>query len=274
MFWHLFWVHVWSSVAAKILCQIRVWRICYSPALGCNGHLLGLFGRTGMPFPPKLCQMSGNLQKTVGVPHLAWWLQLSPSFFLGKGDIHGFLSCLHLEVGGSRSTEFSELWLLPLKLAHLLPCVFVCLILLLAEAGPGGFSGVEGFLQPGSALWGRADPACSHQICLPCSSSLLQKCSWALAGSRAVLNVTVPLTAALILPFPFSWCFPGAEWRVLFESWLFFKDFNSQLVKGVFGGARIIMQCSERESSTPFHALSLMGERSLNSVVSWEICRI
>lgn len=46
----------------------------------------------------------------------------------------------------------SELWLLPQKRAHLLPCVCVCLISLLTEAGPGGFSGVEGFLQPSSAL--------------------------------------------------------------------------------------------------------------------------
>lgn len=81
-----------------------------------------------------------------------WWLQLSPSLFLRKRDVHGFFSCLDVEVGGSSSTECSELWLLPQKRAHLLPCVGAGLILLLTEAGPGGFSGVEGFLQPSSAL--------------------------------------------------------------------------------------------------------------------------
>lgn len=119
---------------------------------GLQWPLLGLLGRAGMPFPPKLCQMSGKLQKTGGVPHLEWWLLLSPSLFLGKGYVRGFLSCLDLEVGGSRSTELSELWLLPQERAHLLPCPCACLILLLTEAGPGGFSGVEGFLQPRPAL--------------------------------------------------------------------------------------------------------------------------
>lgn len=54
--------------------------------------------------------------------------------------------------GWLQELRMSELWLLPQKRAHLLPCVCVCLILLLTEAGPGGFSGVEGFLQPSSAL--------------------------------------------------------------------------------------------------------------------------
>lgn len=55
------------------------------------------------PFPLKLCQMSGKLQKTVGVLWV-WWLQLSPSLFLWKECVHGFLSCLDQEVGGSRSS--------------------------------------------------------------------------------------------------------------------------------------------------------------------------
>ena len=61
-------------------------------------------------------------------------------------------------------------------------------------------------------------PACSHQICLPCSSSLIQNCSWALAEFRVVLNVTVPLVIVLVMPFHFELMFltdPGIECKIL-----------------------------------------------------------
>lgn len=68
------------------------------------------------------------------------------------------------------------------------------------------------------------------------------------------------------LPIPVA-VFQGWN-RVLFEFWLFFKDSNSWLIKGISGGARIVMQCPQKETNTPLHPLSLealMGERLLNS---------
>lgn len=167
MFWHLFWVHVWNSVAEKILCQICVWGICYSPALVCNGHCWDCLEELGCRAQPLPTKTLSNVWKTAKKLWKYCDCGGCSCLFLGKGYVRGFLSCLDQELGGSRSTGCSELWLLPQKQAHLLPCVCVCLILLLTEAGSGGFSGVEGFLQPSSALWGRVVPACSiKSVCL------------------------------------------------------------------------------------------------------------
>lgn len=71
-------------------------------------------------------------------------------------------------------------------------------------------------------------PACSHQICLPCSSSLIQNCSWALAEFRVT-----PLTTVLIVPFHFELLFsrdPGIECKVLRADYLSSSCFSRILI--------------------------------------------
>lgn len=79
-------------------------------------------------------------------------------------------------------------------------------------------------------------PACSHQICLPCSSSLIQNCSWALAEFRVMLNVTIPLATVLIVPFDFELPFsgdPGIECKVLWADYLSSSCFSRILIHGL-----------------------------------------
>lgn len=78
-------------------------------------------------------------------------------------------------------------------------------------------------------------PACSHQICLPCSSSLIQNRSWALAEFRVILNVTIPLVTVLITQFHFELLFsrdPGIECKVLRADYLSPSCFSRILICG------------------------------------------
>lgn len=79
-------------------------------------------------------------------------------------------------------------------------------------------------------------PACSHQICLPCSSSLIQNCSCALAEFRVMLNVTMPLVRVLIMPSHFELLFcrdPGIEFKFLWADYLSPSCFSRILIHGL-----------------------------------------
>lgn len=169
-----------------------------------------------------------EVAKTVEVPQM--WLQMSPFRLFGT------------------TVGYSKLWYSP-KQAHLLPCLRVVLLLVAHRQVASGLAEGEDFLQPDSwSLLGHVAPACLFLlnlfVLLIVSETEPLPGRGRIQGHSECDRATCSGTDHALL----FWAsvFQGLRSRMqglvsrLFESWLFCKDSDSRLIRGIYRGAWVL----------------------------------